>query len=148
MKAVLQRVDQAGVTVAGQIIGQIKIGLVILLGIKTGDTEADLEWLANKCMQLRIFEDENGKFNKSLLDVCGSVLVISQFTLFADCRQGRRPSFTDAAPPEFANAMYEKFVRYVRNHSVPVETGEFAAHMIVHIQNNGPVTITIDTEDR
>lgn len=148
MKAVLQRVDQAGVTVDDQIIGQIKIGLVILLGIKTGDTEADLEWLADKCLQLRIFEDENGKFNKSLLDVGGSVLVISQFTLFADCRRGRRPSFTDAAPPEFANAMYEKFVRYVRNHSVPVETGKFAAHMIVHIQNNGPVTITIDTEDR
>lgn len=148
MKAVLQRVDQASVTVDDQIIGQIKIGLVILLGIKTGDTEADLEWLADKCLQLRIFEDENGKFNKSLLDVGGSVLVISQFTLFADCRRGRRPSFTDAAPPEFANAMYEKFVRYVRNHSVPVETGKFAAHMIVHIQNNGPVTITIDTEDR
>ncbi len=148
MRAVIQRVSEASVTVDGQIIGQIQKGIVILLGVTSTDTEEEVRWLAQKCMNLRIFENTSGKFDHSLQDVGGAALVVSQFTLYGDCRRGRRPDFTKAARPEIAEPLYEAFVQYLRNAGVHTETGRFAAMMQVEIHNDGPVTLVIDTEEK
>jgi D-aminoacyl-tRNA deacylase len=147
MRAVIQRVTQGSVSIEGKIVGAINAGLVILLGVGAGDNEADVELLANKIANLRIFADAEGKFNLSALDINAEILVISQFTLFADARKGRRPSFTDAARPEIAIPLYEKFVEKFREMSFKVETGEFQADMLVEIHNSGPVTIWLDTAE-
>src|SRR6186713_59156 len=145
MRAVLQRVTRASVTVDGQIIGQIGQGLVVLLGVEQNDTDADAHQLADKTIQLRIFDDDEGKMNLALSDVRGSVLVVSQFTLLGDCRKGRRPSFVDAAPPELAERLYETFVATIGVKGVPVATGKFRAHMDVALVNDGPVTLLLDS---
>jgi len=145
MKAVVQRVSQAKVTVEGKVTGQIGKGLVILLGVKEGDTEEDVSWLARKCVNLRIFEDKNGNFNFSALETEAELLVISQFTLYGDCRKGRRPSFTQAAKPPEAEELYEKFVGKCRQTGLRVETGIFGAMMEVEIHNSGPVTLIPET---
>ena len=144
MRAVVQRVSRAAVSVAGEVVGAIGRGVVVLVGVTHGDTAAQAEWLARKIAGLRIFEDDAGKINAGLLNVGGAALVISQFTLYADARKGRRPSFTGAAPPEVAEPLVERFVQVLRNHGVPVETGVFGAHMLVEIHNDGPVTILLD----
>jgi D-tyrosyl-tRNA(Tyr) deacylase len=148
MRALIQRVQKGSVTVDDNVIGQINQGLVILLGVKDGDTEAAAEYLAQKIVNLRIFQDENGKFNRPALDVGAELLAISQFTLYADTRRGRRPGFSDAARPEVSIPLYEKFVEYLQSSGLKVETGEFGAHMIVEIINDGPVTIMLDSEDK
>ncbi|MFQ5692580.1 MAG: D-aminoacyl-tRNA deacylase [Nitrospinota bacterium] len=147
MRAVLQRVSEAGVAVAGETKGAIGPGLLILLGVGEGDTEDDVRKLAEKVVHLRIFEDDQGKFNRSLLDVGGAALVVSQFTLFADCRKGRRPSFVEAAKPPVAEALYEKFGEALRSRGVPVETGVFGAMMDVRLNNRGPVTLWLDSRE-
>ncbi len=134
--------------VDGRVVGRIGAGLVILLGVKTGDKQAAAEYLVNKIVNLRIFEDENGKLNLSALDVGAELLVISQFTLFADTRRGRRPGFSDAARPEVSVPLYEKFVELLRQTGARVQTGRFGAHMLVEIINDGPVTIMLDSEDK
>lgn len=144
MRVVLQRVKYGRVSIAGHTIAEINRGLVILLGIGNGDTEAQVQVLSQKIAHLRIFEDEQGKMNQSLLDVGGQAIVVSQFTLYADTRKGRRPSFTDAALPEVARPMVERFAQQLRELGVPTQTGEFGAHMLVDIQNDGPVTIWLD----
>lgn len=148
MRALLQRVTEASVTVASETIGQIGAGWLVLLGVGSHDTEADVQWLANKIIELRLFNDDEGRFNRSLIDIGGSILVVSQFTLFADCSRGRRPSFTSAAPPRQANELYEFFVRHLREQGMPVQTGRFAASMQVHLVNDGPVTIWLDSVNR
>ncbi len=147
MRAVIQRVIEGRVTVEGRVTGAIEGGLVILLGVGAGDTAAEAELLANKIANLRIFGDADGKFNLSALDVGAEMLVVSQFTLFADCRRGRRPSFSDAARPETAIPLYEAFVGCLRGMGFRVETGEFQAMMLVEIKNDGPVTIWLDTDE-
>jgi D-tyrosyl-tRNA(Tyr) deacylase len=148
MRAVLQRVDRGAVRVDGETVGAIDEGFVILVGVGHNDGEAQAQWLARKIAGLRVFEDEQGKFNRSLLDVGGGCLVISQFTLFADARRGRRPGFTDAAPPEIAEPLIERFAELLRAEGVArVEMGVFGAHMQVEIHNNGPVTIWLDTDE-
>ena len=148
MRALLQRVTQGSVSVDGQLVGQIGHGLVILLGVGQGDTQADAQKLSEKIAHLRIFNDEQGKFNRSLLGVDGQVLVISQFTLYADARRGRRPSFTEAAKPEVAEPMCEHFVHSLSQLGIPkVATGRFGASMQVEIHNDGPVSIWLDTAD-
>ncbi len=144
MRAVVQRVSRGSVSVGGEVVGAIKQGVVVLVGITHGDTEEQAEWLARKITGLRIFEDDAGKLNAGLLDVDGAALVISQFTLYADTRKGRRPSFTDAARPEVAEPLVEHFSQTLRDHGVPVETGVFGAHMLVEIHNDGPVTILLE----
>jgi D-tyrosyl-tRNA(Tyr) deacylase len=144
MRALLQRVSKASVSVDGQVISQIGKGLLILLGIGHGDAEDQAEFLADKIANLRIFEDERGKSNLSLLDVKGAAIVVSQFTLYADARKGRRPSFTDAAVPEVAAPLVERFVEMLRGQGVPTQTGEFGAQMEVEISNDGPVTIWLE----
>ncbi|MCM3738642.1 D-aminoacyl-tRNA deacylase [Oceanobacillus luteolus] len=148
MKAVIQRAKDASVSVDGQIIGAIDHGLVVLLGVTHEDTVEDAKYLVNKIMHLRIFEDENEKMNLSLKDVGGSILSISQFTLYADTRKGRRPSFIHAAKPEEANQLYEAFNAELRKENIQVETGEFGAMMDVSLTNVGPVTIIIDSKDK
>ena len=145
MRAVVQRVAEADVTVDHQIIGAIKHGLVVLLGVENGDTLADLEYLADKIVALRIFSDPAGKMNLSLTDVGGSALIISQFTLLGDVRKGKRPSFIAAAAPDVARQLYEHFCARVAAASVPVATGQFAADMQVRLINDGPVTLIIDS---
>lgn len=145
MRAVLQRVRHAQVTVAEKVIGKIDMGLVVLLGVAQGDTEQNARQLADKIVQLRIFEDDAGKMNRSLLDTGGALLAVSQFTLLADCRKGRRPSFVGAAEPSEALRLYEHFVAAVESFRVPVAQGEFRAHMMVTLTNDGPVTIVLDT---
>ena len=147
MRAVVQRVTQASVTVDGELLGRIGKGLLILLGVADGDTRELTEKMADKICRLRIFEDENGKTNLSLADVGGELLVISQFTLYADCRKGNRPSFTNAARPETAIPLYEAFIARCRESGLPVETGEFGADMKVDLLNDGPVTLWMDTKD-
>jgi D-tyrosyl-tRNA(Tyr) deacylase len=144
MRALLQRITEARVTVDGNVTGEIGAGLLVLLGVSKLDTETDAEFVAQKILNLRIFEDENGKMNRSLLDTGGAMLVVSQFTLYGDCRKGRRPSFDDAAPAEQARTLYEHFVAIARR-SVPVETGTFQAHMSVSLVNDGPVTLIVET---
>lgn len=144
MRLVLQRVRSARVIVGGQAIAEIGEGLVILLGIGPGDGEDEARLLADKIVNLRIFEDEQGKMNRSVLEAGGQAMVVSQFTLYADTRKGRRPSFTDAAPPELARPMVERFAGILRELGLPTQTGEFGAHMLVEIGNDGPVTIWLE----
>ena len=147
MRAVVQRVSRASVTVEGQIIGQISQGLVVLLGVEQDDTDSDAHQLADKTIQLRIFDDTEGKMNLTLTDVGGAMLVVSQFTLLGDCRKGRRPSFIDAAPPTVAVPLYEKFVALLKEKSggkIRIETGEFGAMMDVELVNDGPVTLLLE----
>ena len=145
MRALVQRAAAGSVDVAGERIGEIGKGLVILLGVTHYDTEKEAAFLAEKCMNLRIFEDDAGKMNRSLLDVGGEALIISQFTLYGDASHGRRPSFTEAARPEVAIPLYEKFVELCRGYGVRVATGRFGAEMLVSIRNDGPVTILAES---
>lgn len=144
MKAVLQRVKRAEVRVREKVISEIKEGLLILLGIKKGDSEEQMKELAQACVNLRIFEDENGKFNLSLKDIGGEILVVSQFTLLADTSRGRRPSFTDAEEPVRAEQLYEGFISELRNMGIPAKSGVFGERMVVSLDNNGPVTIIME----
>lgn len=147
MRALLQRVSRASVMVDEQIVGQIDRGLLILLGVGQDDGEAQVKTLADKIVHLRIFEDEAGKMNRSLLDIGGEALVVSQFTLYADVRKGRRPSFTSAAPPALAEPLVERFKDALAAYGVPVEGGVFGAHMDVELINSGPVTVWLDSEE-
>lgn len=144
MRVLIQRVSKASVTVEGRVVSQIGKGLLILLGVGHGDGEEQVRFLAEKTANLRIFEDEQGKTNLSVLDVQGEALVVSQFTLYADARKGRRPSFTDAALPEVAEPLVNRFVETLRAHGVPTQSGLFGAHMLVEIHNDGPVTIWLE----
>ena len=144
MRVLLQRVSKAHVTVEDKVISQIEKGLVVLLGIGHGDSEEQAAFLAEKVANLRIFEDEQGKTNLSVLDVKGAAIVVSQFTLYADSRKGRRPSFTDAALPDVAEPLVNRFVESLRERGVPTQTGQFGAHMLVEIHNDGPVTIWLE----
>lgn len=146
MRAVVQRVSRAKVTVEGEVTGEIGRGILLLLGVAARDTEDDAHYLVEKTLNLRIFEDADGKMNLSLLDINGDLLVVSQFTLYGDTRRGRRPSFIDAAPPERANRLYEHFVDESRKQLKKVETGRFQAMMDVELVNDGPVTILLDSE--
>ncbi|QEG33118.1 D-aminoacyl-tRNA deacylase [Bythopirellula goksoeyrii] len=146
MRACIQRVSRARVVVDSETVGKIGGGVLVLLGVAAADTDAELNWLADKIVGLRIFEDADGKMNCSLADVEGQVLVVSQFTLYGDCRKGRRPSFISAAPPEMAEAMYEKFVARLIEQGISTAMGRFRTHMEVELVNDGPVTIWIDTE--
>ncbi len=145
MRAVVQRVDKAKVTVDGKIVGEISRGLMVLVGVVEGDTEKDVQYLADKVTGLRIFEDEAEKMNLSVKDIGGAILSVSQFTLYGDCRKGKRPSFDKAAKPETAIVLYEKFNELCRQQNIKVETGVFGAHMLVELANNGPVTILLDS---
>ena len=147
MRAVLQRVNRSWVKVDGRVVGEIGRGLNVLLGVGKGDTEEDAKKLASKIVNLRIFEDDRGKFQYSLLDIGGEALVVSQFTLYASVRKGRRPSFEEAEEPSKAKDLYERFVEEVRSFGVRVETGVFGAMMEVYIENWGPVTIVLDSAD-
>jgi D-aminoacyl-tRNA deacylase len=146
MRAVIQRVSRASVVLHGETVGGIEDGLLVLLGVGQMDTPEDAIQLARKTAHLRIFDDLDGKMNRSVLDVRGKILVISQFTLYADCRKGRRPSFVDAARPEMAKPLYEAFIAEVRRQGVPVETGMFQTVMDVALVNHGPVTIILDSQ--
>ncbi len=145
MRACVQRVSRAAVTVAGEVCGSIGPGMLVLLGVAEGDTEADARWLANKIAGLRIFEDAEGKMNLSLADQGGAMLVVSQFTLLGDCRKGRRPAFTAAAPPDLAEELYNVFIHAAAEQGVPVATGRFQQHMEVELVNDGPVTLIVDS---
>ena len=145
MRAVVQRVLQSSVTVGQEVVGEIGAGLLVLLGVARDDEQKDADFLADKIVNLRIFEDHAGKMNRSLLDTCGELLVVSQFTLFGDCRKGRRPSFIKAAPPEIANRLYEYFAEQVRQKGVGVATGRFRAVMAVRLVNDGPVTLILES---
>lgn len=147
MKVLLQRVIQASVSVSGEIVGKIDHGLVALVGIANGDSLRDAQYLAKKIAGLRIFTDKDGKFNLSILDVKGDLLAVSQFTLLADTRKGRRPSFINAAPPDLAEKLFNQFVAEARATGLKVETGQFQTHMLVEIHNDGPVTIMLDSRD-
>ena len=148
MKAVLQRVIKAKVAVAGKRVGRIGTGILVLLGVEKGDGERDAEWLADKIVGLRIFEDDAGKMNRALREIGGELLVVSQFTLAGNCAKGRRPSFDDAAPTAEANRLYEYFVGRVRGMGVPVETGMFQAMMAVSLVNDGPVTFILESREK
>ena len=147
MRAVVQRVSRAAVEVDGDVVGEIGRGYLVLLGVGHDDTEQEAQKLLRKLLGLRIMEDGEGKTNLALADVAGELLVVSQFTLFANCRRGRRPSFTDAAAPDQAEALYERFVSLARAESVRVETGSFGAKMEVSLVNDGPFTVVLDTDD-
>ena len=147
MRAVVQRVTNADVKIDGRVNGKIDDGLLVLLGVGYGDTEEDMKYIADKIIKLRIFSDENDKMNLSLEDVGGSMLVISQFTLYGDCSHGRRPYFGNAMEPVSANEMYEKFVAYIREQGIHTETGEFGADMKVSLTNDGPVTIILESKN-
>ena len=147
MRAVVQRVRAAGVTVGGAAVGSIGRGLVVLLGVARGDSAEDASWLASKVAALRVFDDDAGEMNLSVLETGGSVLLVSQFTLVADCRRGRRPSFARAAPPEEGKDLYERFAGFLRSEGLAVETGEFGAHMVVSLENDGPVTLVLDSRE-
>jgi D-aminoacyl-tRNA deacylase len=148
MKALLQRVDRASVSVNGRVTGSIQKGLVALIGIADNDTEKDIDYITDKMVNLRIFPDGEGKFNLSLSDLGYGMLLVSQFTLLADTRKGRRPSFIQAAPPVKARGLFDKLVNIIRSRGVEVQTGEFQQHMIVEIINNGPVTIMLDSKEK
>ena len=145
MRAIVQRVSEASVRVDEQVVGRIGSGLLVLLGVARADGNREADYLAEKIVHLRVFEDEQGKLNRSVREAGGQVLVVSQFTLLGDCRKGRRPSFTDAADPETGNQLYEYFVGQARQMGVTVETGRFRAHMKVALINDGPVTLVIDS---
>ena len=146
MRIVLQRVSHASVCVDGKIVGKIGNGLFLLVGIGPQDSSKDLEFLAKKCVEMRIFEDENGKMNLSLTDIGGAILAVSQFTLYADCRKGRRPGFSGAASPQKGENLFNEFIEIIKNKNIPVETGVFGAHMGVELCNSGPATIFLDSE--
>ncbi len=151
MRAVLQRVTSASVTIDGNIVSSLngnKSGLLVLLGVAEGDTETESQYLAKKTAELRIFEDEQGKMNRSVTEVGGSILVVSQFTLLADWRSGRRPGFSGAAKPEEGRRLYEHYVETLKGFSLPVSTGEFGADMKVALVNDGPVTLILDTKEK
>lgn len=147
MRAVVQRVTNADVKIDGRVNGKIDDGLLVLFGVGNGDTEEDMKYIADKIIKLRIFSDENDKMNLSLEDVGGSMLVISQFTLYGDCSHGRRPYFGNAMEPVSANEMYEKFVAYIKEQGIHTETGEFGADMKVSLTNDGPVTIILESKN-
>lgn len=146
MRAVVQRVKSASVKVEGELVSEIGAGVLVFLGVAHDDTETELEYIANKVANLRIFEDEEGKMNRSLLETGGAALVVSQFTLYGDCRKGRRPSFINAARPEVANALYEQFITALEQQNVPTQGGTFQAMMDVQLVNDGPVTILLDSD--
>jgi len=146
MRAVVQRVTEARVEVADKTVGEINAGLLVLLGVAREDASSDAEYLCEKIINLRIFDDDEGKMNRSLLDISGEMLVVSQFTLFGDVRRGRRPSYSDAAEPDKANELYQVFIERVRSSGVKVETGVFQAMMKVSLTNDGPVTILLDSK--
>lgn len=146
MRIILQRVNESRVEVAGQMIGEIQKGLNLLVGITPSDTEQEVAWMARKCLELRIFPDSSGKLSQSVQDIEGGLLVISQFTLYGDCRKGRRPSFDQAAPGAIAEKIYEQFVTKLRASGLQVETGQFGAMMNVYIENDGPVTLILERE--
>ncbi|MFC2122822.1 D-aminoacyl-tRNA deacylase [Bacteroidota bacterium] len=148
MKALVQRVTHASVSVGNEVVGSTGQGLVILLGAADGDTEKDADYLVQKIVNLRIFSDEEGKFNLSALEITGELLVVSQFTLLADTRKGRRPSFVNAAPPQYARELCDYFVEQARATDLKVSTGRFQEHMQVEIHNDGPVTIMLDSRDK
>lgn len=148
MKALIQRVRRAQVRVDDEVVGSIEAGLLVFVGVAVGDEQADIDYLINKLVNLRIFTDEHGKFNLSLLDTGGEILLVSQFTLIADTRKGRRPGFTEAAPPEQADRMFNDLVAAAGKTGVRVATGRFQAHMMVELVNDGPVTIMLDSRDR
>jgi len=148
MRAVVQRVSSASVAVGDRTVGAIGIGLLVLVGVEQGDGPADVEYIARKIRELRVFEDDAQHMNRSVVDVGGSVLVVSQFTLAADCRKGRRPSFDDAAPPQIARPLYEDVVRELQAGGLTVATGEFQAMMQVSLVNDGPVTLLLDSRKR
>lgn len=146
MRSVIQRVNYASVKINDEIIGKINKGILVLLGICDEDTEKDMVYMADKITGLRIFEDENDKMNLSLEDIGGELLVVSQFTLFGDCRKGKRPSFSSAGKPEYANEMYENFIMYLKEKGFTIQTGKFGADMKVELLNDGPVTLMIDSK--
>jgi D-tyrosyl-tRNA(Tyr) deacylase len=148
LRACIQRVAEASVTVEGEIVGQIEKGLLVLLGVGKNDSPEEANWMAERIAGLRVFNDEQGKMNLSLADVGGAMLIVSQFTLWGDCRKGRRPSFVNAADPAVANTLYEMFVTLVREMGIEVATGKFREHMMVALVNDGPVTLWIDTADK
>jgi len=148
VKALLQRVTEASVNIAGEEVGRIGRGLVILVGVANGDTERDIQYLVEKVLNLRIFPDEEGRFSLSALDIKGELLLVSQFTLLADTRKGRRPSFTEAAPPAQAQELFKLFTERARASGLKVETGRFQEYMQVEIHNDGPVTIMLDSRDK
>ncbi|MBE0540376.1 MAG: D-tyrosyl-tRNA(Tyr) deacylase [Verrucomicrobia bacterium] len=149
MRTVIQRVSSANVTIDGQIKGAITRGLVVLLAVEEADTAEDIEWLSGKIVRLRIFDDENGVLNRSVQDVAGEILLISQFTLFASTKKGNRPSYSRSAKPEIAVPLYEQFIaRLTQDFGKPIQTGEFGAQMIVSLANDGPVTVIIDSKQR
>lgn len=145
MRAVIQRVNKSSVTVDGNVVGEIGNGLLVLLGVGHGDDTKDLEYIVDKILNLRIFQDENDKMNLSVLDIKGEILVVSQFTLYGDVRKGRRPSFSQSAHPDIANRLYEEFIESVRDRGIKVQHGVFGAHMDVELVNDGPVTILLDS---
>ena len=147
VRVVLQRVSRASVTTGGNVVGEIGRGFLVLAGIGQDDLEQDYKFIAEKIVNLRVFEDEEGKMNRSLLETGGSLLVVSQFTLFADCRKGRRPSFINAAPPEKASADFDKFLALLKQYRIKVESGVFGAMMDVELVNDGPVTIILDSQE-
>jgi D-tyrosyl-tRNA(Tyr) deacylase len=148
MRAVIQRVQSASVYVDGQLIGKIGNGLLVFIGVGKGDGESDVSFMISKLPDLRIFEDASGKFNLSLRETKGEILVVSQFTLYGDCSRGRRPSFTEAEEPTIAKSLYERFIFRLREQGLPVQTGEFQAKMEVHLVNDGPVTLLLDSKSR
>jgi D-tyrosyl-tRNA(Tyr) deacylase len=148
MKALIQRVTSATVSVEGAVVGEIGHGLVVFVGIANGDTLEDIQYLTRKIIELRIFEDTEGKFNLSVMDMSGELLLVSQFTLLANTRKGRRPGFTDAAPPEMAETLFNQFVEQAKATGLKIATGIFQTHMLVEINNDGPVTIMIDSRER
>ncbi|OOC42068.1 D-aminoacyl-tRNA deacylase [Thermosipho sp. 1074] len=146
MRAVIQRVNNANVEVESKIIGKIKKGILVFVGIGKEDTEKDADYLVEKILNLRIFDDKEGKMNLSLLDIKGEILIVSQFTLYGDCRRGRRPSYSNSAPPQDAEILYNYFVEKVKKYNIKVETGKFKAHMSVKLENDGPVTLLLDSK--
>jgi len=148
MRAVVQRVSEAGVQIDGERVGSIGRGMLVLVGVGPEDGQEDIRYLAEKIVHLRIFPDEQDKMNYSVLDIGGGILVVSQFTLFGDCRKGRRPSYAGAAPPQKARMLYEAFIEELRRYALPVETGRFQEMMQVHLVNDGPVTLLLDSQKR
>ena len=146
MRACIQRVSEARVTVDGEVVGEIGRGLLVLLGVGADDADDDVHYLADKLVELRVFDDADGKMNLSLAEIGGAILVVSQFTLFGDCRKGRRPSFSHAAPPELAERLYEQFVAAVAVRGIPTATGRFRAMMQVSLVNDGPLTLLLDSK--
>src|SRR5947208_1553726 len=146
MRAVVQRVTRAGVVIAGETVGEISAGLVVLLGVTHNDTPEQARWLAEKIVGLRIFNDADGKMNRDLVEVSGAMLIVSQFTLYGDCRKGKRPSFIDAAAPSLAIPLYEAFINSVKALGIPVASGRFGADMKVELVNDGPVTLIVDSK--